>query len=263
MACSVSDLILRIRRTLHDANLDKPLYSDDIYQDNIRKALIGVSIDLCLMPTLTLDTLTPRYEYLVELLATMWVSMVRGGEAASTDVEDQPIGPTQSVTVPNLSVYHIAQPLEGPRFWKKLADDTKLLYDKAIEGCLDANSHVDASIVTVSDFVVMDNKTQRLTKVLLAYPPDSVAVSLLLNPRALTEVIISWNTIRDTHFSYYRVFRSINSDMFEKEQIASISNNHLTAITDEPGVGIWFYMVTVTNDTSLVTDSLIHTIEVV
>lgn len=253
MPCNENNLITRIRRKVHDHIMtpqpDRPKYKDPFYKDAINDGLMRLCLDLCV--DLTLATLTKKEEYAVEMAATIIMLNTRSGEGASTDVRDIPEGGTQMVNVPGLMVQNIPPQIEGTRAWAKLAAQYEALYNKALQGCISASG---SGRITVGTMTRTSLRTGRLTHRTFSEPLPSVSPSAVV---AALEVLLTWDKIIDTHFRSYIILRSVDSDLSDSTQIFMTSDNHKISFTDSPGLGTWYYLVRVTNDHELKSDSVI------
>jgi|TARA_R110000824_G_scaffold191950_2_gene373833 hypothetical protein len=246
----INSLVRRIRARVHDSvahddRQNRPLYLDSYYHDSVYSGLGRINLDTD--SNYTIDTLPAKYDYLAEVRGTINMCYVRGAEGASGDVEDFPNVPDSIVTVPQLTVQRQQMPLEGPKYWLKLAERLEEEYRNAIarlEDRGDEGAQIQQAVMTR-----MSLRTGRRTPYIHDKPitiPDGFAVSV-----SGTDVSIIWGVVYDDYFSRYLLLRSPDLGFSSSVEIYTSSDNHDEKYVDSPGVGTWYYKLGVVNSNSL------------
>jgi len=243
-------LVRRVRARVHDnAGLDqpvegRPLYLDHIYEDAIYSGLARVNLDV--NNAYSVDTLPSKYEYLLELRGTINVCYVRGGEGASGDVEDFPNIPDAIVSVPQLSIQRQQMPLEGPKYWLKMAEMLENEYKNTLAR-LDDRGDEGA---TIQQYVMsrLSLRTGRRTGYVydkaIPAPPVSASVSG-------GAVVVTWSEVYDEYFRIYDLQRSSTPTFSTSQVVFSSSDNHDIRYTDRAPSGTWYYRLKVINSNNL------------
>jgi hypothetical protein len=246
----IYSLVRRVRSRVHDiAGLDqpvegRPLYLDHIYEDAIYSGLARVNLDI--NNAYSVDTLPSKYDYLLELRGAINLCYIRGGEGASGDVEDFPNVPDSIVSVPQLTVQRQQMPLEGPKYWLKMAEMLETEYKTTLSR-LDDRGDEGA---TIQQYTMnrLSLRTGRRTGYVfdraISAPPLS---AFLVGGR----VSLTWSEVYDEYFRIYDVERSATADFSTTQTVFSSSDNHDIKYIDRAPSGTWFYRLKVTNSNNL------------
>lgn len=259
----LNSLIRRVRSRVHDSmGLDsnvegRPLYIDGYYEDAIVSGLGRLNLDLD--SSYTVNTLPVKYEYLIELRGTINMCYVRGAEGASGDVEDFPNVPDQIVTVPQLTIQRQQMPLEGPKYWLKLAEKLEEEYNNAFAR-LESRGDEGAEI---QQYVMMRRSLRTGRRMSYDYdkpitPPDDFAVGVVGGV-----VQGSWSVVYDEYLDYIQIFRSSDPDFSTSQIVVTYSDNHDNKFTDTPSAGTWYYKGVLTNSNDLTSETLVASVVVV
>lgn len=255
----VTTLIRRVRARIHDnvsSEAGRPLYVDSIYNDSIESGVGRINLDLD--SSYSVSTLPVKYEYLLELRATINMCYVRGGEGASGDVEDFPNVPDSIVSVPQLTVQRQQMSLEGPKFWLKLAEKLDAEYLNSLSRLADRGDEG----AEVQQYVV--SRTSLRTGRRMSYTYDTaIPAPDLVASQSVGVVALSWGMVLDEYFRIYELERSINSDFSTTSVVYSSSDNHDTHYYDSPSSGVWYYRLKVINSNDLKSYSATATVTVV
>jgi len=251
----INSLIRRIRARVHD-NVShtsredgRPLYLDSYYIDSIESGLGRMNLDLD--SGYSIQTLPVKYEYLAELRGTVNMCYVRGAEGATGDVEDFPNVPDQIVTVPQLTVQRQQMPLDGPKFWLRLAEKLENEYLEALARLRDRGDEgAEIQQFTMSR---MSLRTGRRMAYVYDKPievPEGFALS-----ESGGVVSISWGVVYDQYFNYYELQRSTSPQFPTTFGVYASSDNHDNFFNDSPGQGTWYYRLAIYNSNDLVSYS--------
>lgn len=243
-------LVRRVRGRVHDlAGLDqpvegRPLYLDHIYEDALYSALARVNLDI--NNAYSVDTLPSKYEYLLELRGAVNLCYIRGGEGASGDVEDFPNVPDAIVSVPQLTIQRQQMPLEGPKYWLKMAEMLENEYKNTLAR-LDERGDEGA---TIQQYVMSRTslRTGRRTGYVYDKAISAPPLSAYVQAGA---VIVSWSEVYDEYFRLYEVQRSAAPDFSTSQAVFSSSDNHDIRHTDRAPSGTWYYRLKVINSNNL------------
>lgn len=248
----INSLIQRIRARVHDSvshdvrQDGRPLYLDHFYIDSINSAIGRINLDLD--SGYTVGTVPVKYEYLVELRGTINMCYTRGAEGASGDVQDFPDVPDQIVTVPQLTVQRQQMPIDGPKYWLKLADKLENEYLNALQRLQDRGDEgAEIQQYTMSR---MSLRTGRRMPYVYDKPiraPEDFSVSI-----SGSNVVIRWGVVYDEYLNYYELQRSTNLEFSTSQNIYASSDNHDDIYIDTPSQGTWYYRLAVYNSNHLV-----------
>ncbi len=250
----INSLVQRIRARVHD-NVShdvrqdgRPLYLDHYYVSSIDSALGRMNLDLD--SSYSVASLPSKYEYLVEIRGTINMCYTRGAEGASGDVEDFPDVPDQIVNVPQLTVQRQQMPLDGPKYWLRLAEKLESEYLTALQRLQDRGEEgAEIQQYTMSRRSLRTGR--RMPYVYdKAIKPPSLAVSV-----SGLNVLCTWDVVYDEYFNYYELQRSTTLEFSTTQSIYSSSDNHHNRYTDKPSAGQWYYRVAVYNSNNLVSYS--------
>ena len=254
----MSTMIRRVRARVHDNvgyDEGRPLYVDSIYNDSIESGIGRINLDLD--SSYSVSLLPVKYEYLLELRATINMCYVRGGEGASGDVEDFPNVPDSIVTVPQMTVQRQQMALEGPKYWLKLAEKLDAEYLNALARLVDRGDEG----AEVQQYVM--SRTSLRTGRRMPYMYDTAITAPDFGAsQDLGLVSLSWGMVRDEYFRIYEVERSASSDFSTSRVIYTSSDNHDTVYSDQPGAGVWYYRLKVINSNDLKSYSGVATVTV-
>jgi hypothetical protein len=199
----------------------------------------------------SVQTLPVKYEYLAELRGTVNMCYVRGAEGATGDVEDFPNVPDQIVTVPQLTVQRQQMPLDGPKFWLRLAEKLENEYLEALARLRDRGDEgAEIQQFTMSR---MSLRTGRRMAYVYDKPipvPEGFALSV-----SGGLVSISWGIVYDQYFNYYELQRSTSPQFPTTFGVYASSDNHDNVFNDSPGQGTWYYRLAIYNSNDLVSYS--------
>ena len=259
----INSLIRRVRSRVHDSmGIDapvegRPLYPDGYYEDAIASGLGRINLDLDSSYTVT--TLPVKYEYLMELRGTINMCYVRGAEGAAGDVEDFPNVPDQIVTVPQLTVQRQQMPLEGPKYWLKLADKLEQEYNNSFAR-LESRGEEGAEI---QQYVMMRRSLRTGRRMSYDYdkpikPPEDFAVGIVGGI-----VQGSWSVVYDEYLDYIQILRSSSADFSTSSVVITLSDNHDNTFTDSPSAGTWYYKAVLRNSNDLTSETLAASVVVV
>lgn len=247
----INSLIQRVRARVHD-NISHtgreagPLYLDHYYIDSLDSGLGRLNLDLD--SGYSVGTLPVKYEYLLELRGTINMCYVRGAEGAAGDVEDFPDVPDQIVTVPQLTVQRQQMPLDGPKYWLKLADKLENEYLTALQRLQDRGEEgAEIQQYTMSRMSLRTGRRMPYVYDRPITPPEGFAVSVVGQ-----SVKILWGVVYDEYFNYYEVERSPLADFSTSQSVYASSDNHDSIFIDQPGVGQWYYRIAIYNSNDLV-----------
>lgn len=247
----INSLVQRIRARVHDnvshdvRDDGRPLYLDHYYVNSIESALGRINLDLD--ASYSVATLPVKYEYLVELRGTINMCYARGGEGASGDVEDFPDVPDQIVNVPQLTVQRQQMPLDGPKYWLRLADKLENEYLNALQRLQDRGEEgAEIQQYTMSR---MSLRTGRRMPYVYDKPIPAPTFAISLNGG---EVLATWGVVYDEYFNYYQLQRSTLLDFSTSQSVYASSDNHDSRYQDAPPSGQWFYRLAVYNSNDLV-----------
>lgn len=247
----VNSLINRIRARVHDnvshtsRDDGRPLYLDHYYIESIESGLGRINLDLD--AGYTIASVPVKYEYLVEVRGTINMCYVRGAEGASGDVDDFPDVPDQIVTVPQLTVQRQQMPLDGPKFWLRLAEKLENEYLTAIQK-LESRGEEGAEIQQA----VMSRMSMRTGRRMpYMYDKPISAPDLAVSVEGGL-VQISWGIVYNEYFNYYRLERSTSPEFSTTLGVYSSSDNHDNIFKDSPNAGTYYYRLAVYNSNDLV-----------
>lgn len=247
----MNSMIQRVRARVHDnitqdGRDDRPLYLDYYYIDSLNSGLGRINLDLD--AGYAMASLPVKYEYLLELRGTINMCYVRGAEGASGDVEDFPDVPDQIVTVPQLTIQRQQMPLEGPKYWLRLADKLENEYLNALQRLQDRGEEgAEIQQYVMSRMSLRTGRRMPYVYDKAITPPDGFAVSV--NGSVVTVV---WGVVYDDYFNYYELQRSGLSDFSTSQTVYSSSDNHDAVFHDRPSAGQWYYRLAIYNSNSLV-----------
>jgi hypothetical protein len=199
----------------------------------------------------SIQTLPVKYEYLAELRGTVNMCYVRGAEGATGDVEDFPNVPDQIVTVPQLTVQRQQMPLDGPKFWLRLAEKLENEYLEALARLRDRGDEG----AEIQQFIMsrMSLRTGRRMAYVYDKPievPEGFALSV-----SGGVVSISWGVVYDQYFNYYELQRSTSPQFPTTFGVYALSDNHDNFFNDFFGQGTWYYRLAIYNSNDLVSYS--------
>lgn len=248
----INSLIRRIRARVHD-NVShtsredgRPLYLDEYYIDSIQSGIGRINLDID--SAYSVATLPVKYEYLAELRGTINMCYVRGAEGATSDVEDFPDVPDQIVTVPQLTVQRQQMPLDGPKFWLRLAEKLENEYLEALARLADRGEQgADIQQYTMSR---MSLRTGRRMPYVYDTPitaPENFAVAIQNG-----KVKVTWGIVYDEYFNYYELQRSTDELFSTTSRIYASSDNHDDTYTDTVSAGSYYYRLAIYNSNDLV-----------
>jgi len=249
----VNSLIRRIRARVHD-NVShtsredgRPLYLDEYYIDSIQSGLGRINLDLD--SNYTVATLPVKYEYLAEVRATVNMCYVRGAEGASSDVEDFPDVPDQIVTVPQLTVQRQQMPLDGPKYWLRLAAKLEEEYLSALARLQDRGEEgAEIQQYTMSRMSLRTGRRMPYVYDKPIAPPEGFAVSVIGQ-----KVQVTWGIVYDEYFNYYTLQRSTSPDFSTTSSVFASSDNHDNIYFDQPSFGqVYYYRLAIYNSNDLV-----------
>ena len=248
----INSLIRRVRARVHD-NVShtsredgRPLYLDEYYIDSIHSGIGRINLDID--SSYTVATLPVKYEYLAELRGTINMCYVRGAEGATSDVEDFPDVPDQIVTVPQLTVQRQQMPLDGPKFWLRLAEKLENEYLEALARL--ANRGEEGAEVQQYVMSRMSLRTGRRMPYVYdtpIKPPEDFSVAIENG-----KVRINWSVVFDEYFNYYELQRSGDLLFSTTTSVYSSSDNHDNTFLDTVGAGQHYYRLLVYNSNDLV-----------
>jgi len=243
----ITTLIRRVRARIHDnvgQQDDRPLYLDSVYNDSIESGVGRINLDLD--SSYSVPTLPVKYEYLLELRATINMCDVRGGEGASGDVEDFPNVPDSIITVPQMTLQRQQMSLEGPKYWLKLAEKLDGEYLNALARLSDRGDEG----AEVQQYVM--SRTSLRTGRRMPYMYDSaIPAPDFSASHSNGSVALSWGIVMDEYFRIYEVERSETSDFSTSRVVYSSSDNHDLLYIDRPSAGQWYYRLKVINSNDL------------
>lgn len=246
----INSIVRRVRSRVHDVvsqdNREdgRPLYLDSYYIDSIDSGMGRINLDLD--SAYTIGSLPVKYEYLLELRATINMCYVRGGEGASGDVEDFPNVPDAIVTVPQLSVQRQQMPLEGPKYWLKMAEKLDSEYQDTLMRLQDRGDEgPEIQQYTMSR---MSLRTGRRMPYVYDKPITAPEFSVSVNSGTVT---LNWSVIYNEYFRLYEIERSENSDFSTKVVVFSTSDNQVSSFKQNPGNGTYYYRLKITNSNDL------------
>jgi len=247
----INSLVRRIRSRVHDTvshhesrDEGRPVYLDNHYIDSVYSGLGRINLDLD--SAYTIDLLPTKYEYLLEVRGTINMCYVRGGEGASGDVEDFPNVPDQIVTVPQLTVQRQQMPLEGPKYWLKLAEKLEDEYNNALLRLQDRGD--EGAGIQQAVMTRMSLRTGRRMSYMF---DDPIAVPDFAIALSGSSVKITWGRVQDAYFNFYHVERAVNNDFSTSSAIFTTSDNQISTFTDTPVAGEWYYRLVVVNSNDL------------
>jgi hypothetical protein len=249
-------VVEEVRVLVHDSvevseTCDRPIYNDKAYIQQVERGLWRVNLDLGTSYTLAL--LPEKYKPLVTIRAAISMCYVRGGEGASSDVEDKPEEPIQNVSVPQLSVSHFARGNEGPAFWLKLADNLEKEYTDALETIGETEGTASDAIEQGAMYrQSLRNGARTSYETQVAF--DALELTVSLDSGIVS---IAWSPIYSKFLDKYQVWRGTSLDMSDGVVIALLTDNHSESYEDEPGTGTWYYMVSTHTFTGLRSDSAV------
>ena len=174
---------------------------------------------------------------------------VRGAEGASGDVEDFPEVPDQIVNVPQLTVQRQQMPLDGPKYWLRLADKLENEYLSAIAR-LDNRGEEGAEIqqAVMSRMSLRTGRRMPYVYDKAIKAPEEFSVSV--NGGVVN---VLWGAVYDQYFNYYEVHRSTNVEFSTKSVVFASSDNHDVEYSDSGlGAGQYYYRLAVYNSNDLV-----------
>lgn len=255
----INTLIRRVRARVHDnVSYDdgRPLYVDSVYNDSIESGVGRINLDLD--SSYSIPTVPVKYEYLLELRATINMCYVRGGEGASGDVEDFPNVPDAIVSVPQMTVQRQQMALEGPKYWLKLAEKLDAEYLNALARLVDRGDEG----AEVQQYVM--SRTSLRTGRRMPYMYDTAIVAPDFGASQDSGVVsLSWGMVMDEYFRIYEVERSSNANFSTSRVVYTSSDNHDVSYVDTPGAGVWYYRLKVLNSNDLKSYSATATVTVV
>jgi len=203
-------------------------------------------LNLDLDSTYTVASLPVKYEYLLELRSTVNMCYVRGGEGASGDVEDFPNVPDAIVSVPQLSVQRQQMPLEGPKYWLKMAEKLDMEYQNTLARLQDRGDEGPE----IQQYVMsrMSLRTGRRMPYVYDKPitPPDFSVAIVGN-----RVSLGWGIVYDEYFRLYEVERSTNSDFSTKSVVFTTSDNQVSSFSQNLTSGTYHYRLKITNSNDL------------
>lgn len=254
----LATVTMSIRRRLHDSTDGSPLYADVFYTDALNRALGRLNLDL--NTTYLITTLPSKFDYLLEKRGTIEMCYVRAGEGASSDVSDQAALPVQALTVPNLTIAQVAGQMEGPSYWKKLAQLLESEYAQAMNS-IEMTEGVASQAIQQGVISRMSLRTGRRTQYVYDTALEATTASVSVSGSAVT---VTWAPVYDLHFGFYEIQRS-NDAAFPTGYtvVQQQGDNHTVTLDDSPGVGVWYYRVAVVNDNTLRANSAVVTATVV
>lgn len=246
----INSVVRRVRSRVHDVvsqdNREdgRPLYLDSYYIDSIESGMGRLNLDLD--STYTVASLPVKYEYLLELRSTVNMCYVRGGEGASGDVEDFPNVPDAIVSVPQLSVQRQQMPLEGPKYWLKMAEKLDMEYQNTLARLQDRGDEGPE----IQQYVMsrMSLRTGRRMPYVYDKPitPPDFSVAIVGN-----RVSLGWGIVYDEYFRLYEVERSTNSDFSTKSVVFTTSDNQVSSFSQNLTSGTYHYRLKITNSNDL------------
>jgi hypothetical protein len=258
----INSLILRVRARVHDnithdVRDDRPLYLDNYYIESLNSGLGRINLDLD--SVYTVGTLPVKYEYLLELRGTINMCYVRGAEGASGDVEDFPDVPDQIVTVPQLTVQRQQMPLDGPKYWLRLADKLENEYLTALQRLADRGEEgAEIQQYTMSRMSLRTGRRMPYVYDKAITIPDGFAVSVEGNVATIV-----WGVVYDEYFNYYELKRSNLSDFSTSQGVFASSDNHDNVYRETLQPGTWYYRLSVYNSNDLVSHTSLASVVVV
>lgn len=246
----INSIVRRVRSRVHDVvspdtrQDGRPLYLDSYYFDSIESSIGRLNLDLD--SSYTVASLPVKYEYLLELRATINMCYVRGGEGASGDVDDFPNVPESIVTVPQLSVQRQQMPLDGPKYWLKMAEKLDMEYQSALSRLQDRGDEgPEIQQYTMSRLSLRTGRRMPYVYDKPIQVPDfSVALD---NGR----VLLQWGIVYDEYFRLYEIERSLNSDFSTSSIIFTTSDNQVSRYIDNSQSGTYYYRLKITNSNDL------------
>lgn len=247
---SSSDIILRVRRRVHDAIFegeDRPLYNNDTYSDALDRGLMRVN--LLLASGYTVATLPTKVEYLVELRTTIELCYIRGAEGATGYVSDAPDLAVQTLTLPTGFTQSTSQmSYEGARFWKNLAEILEAEFKDIID---EVQNALDPSLGAVHVGVVQRRslRTGRATSYhydrALTAPDISVALSG-------SNVVIQWEPVLSEFLESYVLERSLTNDFSTIKEVFLTFDNQAKLYLDlNLAQNLYYYRLKVVNSNDL------------
>lgn len=245
----INSMIRRVRARVHDNvsqsdDPNRPLYLDEVYDSALDSAMGRINLDLD--SSYIVATLPVKYEYLLELRGTINLCYVRGAEGASGDVEDFPNVPDAIITVPQMTVQRQQMPLEGPKYWLRLAEKLDAEYLNALARLADRGdegAEIQQYVMTRTSL-----RTGRRTSYWAdkAITPTDLAASVFSG-----KVLLSWGSVVDEFFKIYEVERSASSSFDASTVVFASSDNHDVEYIDSPSSGSWYYRLKIINSNDL------------
>ena len=236
-------LMGRVRRRVHDHETtsdDYPIYSDEIYTDSLDRALSRVNLDL--QTAYSLATLPVKYEYLVEIRGALEMCYIRGGEGASRDVDALPDPPSAMLVLPSGYTHQQQQmPLDGPKYWLRLAEMLDREYKDSIEAAFNS---ADADAISVVYSTRIRSRTGRRGPYWLDKPITAPALTLSV---AAGVVTVGWDAVYSPDFSRYSLERAPDVDFTSITVVLLDSDNHTTSHSETPVAGTYYYRLKLTN----------------
>lgn len=256
----VTSMIRRVRARVHD-NISpgdapgRPLYLDEVYDDALQGAIGRINLDLD--ASYSVATLPVKYEYLLELRGTINLCYVRGAEGASGDVEDFPNVPDAIVTVPQMTIQRQQMPLEGPKYWLRLAEKLDAEYLDALAR-LAARGDEGAEIQQY----VMTRKSLRTGRRTSYWADNAITATDLAASVFSGKVLLSWGIVQDEFFKNYAIERASEPTFGSASIVYMSSDNHDLEFIDSPVGGTWYYRLKITNSNDLESVSATATVVV-
>jgi hypothetical protein len=247
---SSSDIILRVRRRIHDADFDgedRPLYNNDVYLDALNRGLMRVN--LILSKNYTVDTVPTKVEYLVELRTTIEMCHVRGAEGATGDVSDNPDLAIQTLTLPAGFTQSTSQmSYEGARFWRNLSERLEREFQEIVD---EVQNALDPTLGAIHVGVIQRKslRTGRATSYHYdrALPAPDISVA-----KSGSNVVIQWEPILSEFLETYALERSTDVDFTNYEQVYSTYDNQAKMYLDlNLAQGHYYYRLKVVNTNDL------------
>jgi hypothetical protein len=245
----ISSMIRRVRARIHDnvsagSDPSRPLYMDEVYNDALESAVGRINLDLD--SSYSVAALPVKYEYLLELRGTINLCYVRGAEGASGDVEDFPNVPDAIVTVPQMTVQRQQMPLEGPKYWLRLAEKLDAEYLNSLARLADRGEEG----AEIQQYVMtrMSLRTGRRTSY---WSDTAIQASDLAASVFSGKVLLSWGVIADEFFDHYQIERSQDATFSTPIGVFASSDNHDVQYIDSPPSGSWYYRLKVVNSNDL------------
>lgn len=259
---SLPNLIQRIRRRVHDAQIDEdknlPHYADAVYTDALNRALMRVN--LALGSDYSIMSATSRIDFLLELRGTIEMCHVRGAEGATGDVYDAPDLAPQTITLPGgLTHSHQQMSYEGARFWRQLTQTLEAEYTQVLEDVRRSLDDTQNGDIVVGVIQRLNHRERRASSYAYDRPlraPD-ISVSSVLN-----RVTIAWSPLLTEFLSHYAVERSTDNFATKRDVYVTFDNQVKMYIDAVASAGTYQYRLRVSNTNELYSYSPIAEITV-